>query len=67
MAEKTGFINSFFGDGAKVFICGSPQLSDGVKKAIVFIWAEHEGKTDEEGWEWMRGDGKDRFATDVFL
>lgn len=42
-------------------------MSDGVKSAIVGIWAEHEAKTEEEGWEWMRGEGKERFATDVFL
>lgn len=60
-------MDSFFNHKSKVYICGSPQLSDGVKKAIVSIWSEHEGKTDEEGWEWMRGDGKERFAIDVFL
>lgn len=67
IAERADFVDSFFKHGAKVYICGSPQLSDGVKQAVVTIWSEHEGKTEEEGWEWMRADGKDRFATDVFL
>lgn len=67
MHDKEAFVRSFFDDGAKVFICGAPVLAEGVKKAIVAIWAEHEGKTAEQGWEWMRGEGSDRFATDVFL
>ena len=67
LSEKAEFIDAFFNRGAKVYICGSPQLSEGVKEAIVSIWAEYEGKTGEEGWEWVRGEGKERFATDVFL
>jgi sulfite reductase alpha subunit-like flavoprotein len=65
--EKAEFIDAFFNSKSNVYICGSPQLSDGVKRAFVSIWAEHEGKTEEEAREWMRNDGKDRFATDVFL
>jgi sulfite reductase alpha subunit-like flavoprotein len=66
-SEKAEFIDAFFRQGSKVYICGSPQLSEGVKQAVVSIWAEHEGKTEEEGWAWMRGKGMERFATDVFL
>lgn len=65
--EKHEIIDAFFRDRSKVYICGSPQLSDGVKRAFVSIWAGHESKTEKEGWEWMLGEGKERFATDVFL
>lgn len=65
--ERKAFVASFFDEGAKVYICGSPALADAVKKTVVAIWAEHEGRSEDEGWEWMRGEGKDRFATDVFL
>jgi len=67
ISERAEFIDAFLKQGSKVYICGSPQLSEGVKQAIVSIWSEYEGKTEEEGWEWMRGEGKERIATDVFL
>jgi len=67
LSERAEFIDAFFKQGSKVYICGSPQLSEGVKQAIVSIWSEYEGKTEEEGSEWMRGEGKERIATDVFL
>lgn len=64
--DKTAF-QAAFDAGAKVYICGSPNLADGVKLAIVKLWAQMHGKSEEEAWEWMRGDGWDRFATDVFI
>jgi len=67
LSERAEFIDAFFRRGSKVYICGSPQLSKGVKQAVASIWADHEGKTISEGWEWMRGEGKERLATDVFL
>jgi hypothetical protein len=67
ISERAEFIDAFFKQGSKVYICGSPQLSEGVKQAIASIWSEYEGKTKEEGWEWMRGEGQERIATDVFL
>lgn len=66
-SDTAEFSRLFFDQGAKVYICGSPQLSEGVKKTIVTIWADHESKSEDAGWEWMRGEGRDRFATDVFL
>jgi hypothetical protein len=56
-----------FKAGGKVYICGSPALAEGVKGAVVRIWSERKGKTQEEGREWLQALGKERFATDVFI
>lgn len=61
----------YFRSGAKVFICGSGKVADGVKDASMkmFMQAhEEEGmpKTKEEPEKWFNGLRNERFMSDVF-
>jgi hypothetical protein len=56
-----------FKAGGKIYICGSPALAEGVKKVMVKIWCERKDESEEVGWKWLQGLGKERFATDVFV
>ena len=42
-------------------------MAEGVKKVMVRIWCERKGESEEAGWKWLQGLGKERFATDVFV
>ncbi|KAL7623677.1 hypothetical protein AAE478_005229 [Parahypoxylon ruwenzoriense] len=58
-------------DGAKLFICGSRAVGEGVKSVIMEIVkkeALREGKdvTDEKAAKWWEGLRNTRYATDVF-
>lgn len=66
LAEREDLI-PIWKDGAKVYICGSPALADGVKETMIRIWAERKGKSNVEGAEWLTSLGRERFATDVFI
>ena len=50
-----------------MYICGSPALAEGVKKAMIRVWCERKGKDEVTGREWLNSLGKDRLATDVFI
>jgi len=57
--------------GAKVFLCGSPGMVEGVKKAAVQLvgeYKEREGSqaTEEESETWLRGLRNERISVDVF-
>lgn len=61
----------FFRSGAKVFMCGSGKVADGVKDASVKMYMhanEKEGKpkTEEEAEKWFNAMRNERFMSDVF-
>jgi len=60
-------LTPIFRAGGKVYICGSPALAEGVKNTMVRIWCERKGQSEEAGWKWLQGLGKERFATDIFV
>lgn len=60
-----------FDAGAKVFVCGSREVGEGVQNTVVRIAREREmekGKevSEEKAREWFEGLRNERFATDVF-
>ena len=60
-----------FHSGAKVFMCGSGKVADGVKDASVRMFmqaAEEQGKpkTKEEAESWFTGLRNERYMSDVF-
>lgn len=56
--------------GAKVFVCGSSKVAEGVGETLKRCWIEgaSEGeRRDEEGAEeWWKGVRNERYASDVF-
>lgn len=61
-----------FDEGAKVFICGSAVVGEGVAKTVKKMYveaAEAKGvvKTEEEVEAWFEGIKSDRYASDVFV
>lgn len=60
----------YFHSGAKVFICGSGKVADGVKDASVKMYMqaneEESPKTKEEAEKWFNGLRNERFMSDVF-
>lgn len=61
----------FFRSGAKVFMCGSGKVADGVKDASMKMYmhaSEKEGKpkTEEEAEKWFNALRNERFMSDVF-
>lgn len=57
--------------GAKLFLCGSPEVSSGVGEASKLLLLESqqdrgEKMTDEEANEWFRARRNERFVVDVF-
>ncbi|KAL9134513.1 MAG: hypothetical protein Q9175_004304 [Cornicularia normoerica] len=61
----------YFQSGAKVFMCGSVKVADGVKAASVKMYMqanEEEGKpkTEQEAEEWFNAMRNERFMSDVF-
>jgi hypothetical protein len=34
---------------------------------MVKIWCERKGESEDNGWKWLQGLGKEMFATDVFV
>jgi hypothetical protein len=34
---------------------------------MVKIWCERKYESEDKGWKWLQGLGKERFATDVFV
>jgi sulfite reductase alpha subunit-like flavoprotein len=59
-------IRELFVQGAKVYLCGSPALADGVKKACIRLYAEEKNASEEDAQEWFKDVESQRFATDVF-
>ncbi|KAH9213493.1 fatty acid hydroxylase [Leptodontidium sp. 2 PMI_412] len=69
--EEREEMTKVFNEGAKLYVCGSSMVGDGVAattKRIFQNWAEGEGhpKTDEEVEAWFEGIKSDRYASDVF-
>ena len=61
----------YYHSGAKVFLCGSGAVSDGVREASVKMYmqaSEKEGKpkTKEEAEEWFNALRNERFMSDIF-
>jgi len=57
--------------GAKVFVCGSREVGEGVKGAVLRMrkeWAERKGwdASDEASARWFESIRNERYATDVF-
>jgi cytochrome P450/NADPH-cytochrome P450 reductase len=61
-----------FNEGAKIYICGSATVGEGVAKTIKKIYskaaeAKSISKTEAEVEEWFEGIKSDRYASDVFV
>ena len=64
-------VKHYFQSGAKVFMCGSGKVADGVKNASMKMYMqdnEEEGKpkTEQEAEEWFNAMRNERFMSDVF-
>jgi cytochrome P450/NADPH-cytochrome P450 reductase len=65
-------IIKLFDAGAKLFVCGSREVGDGVQETLIKIAKqrikEEEGRDvdDAKAREWFEGLRNERFATDVF-
>lgn len=64
-------VQHLFQSGAKVFMCGSGKVADGVKDASVKMYMqahEKEGKpmSEEEAMKWFNAMRNERFMSDVF-
>jgi cytochrome P450/NADPH-cytochrome P450 reductase len=65
-------IVELFDNGAKLFVCGSREVGEGVQERLIDIAKERikekEGRevSDEKAREWFEGLRNERFATDVF-
>jgi cytochrome P450/NADPH-cytochrome P450 reductase len=65
-------IIKLFDDGAKLFVCGSREVGDGVQETLIRIAKERaqevQGREvdDVKAREWFEGLRNERFATDVF-
>lgn len=56
-----------FGKGAKVYICGSGKIANGVKDVVTRSWMQrHSGTTKDEADQWFSGLRNERFMSDVF-
>jgi cytochrome P450/NADPH-cytochrome P450 reductase len=60
-----------FNDGAKLYVCGSSMVGEGVKSVVMKIYAEAaeklgKDKTDAEVEAWFETIKSDRYASDVF-
>jgi cytochrome P450/NADPH-cytochrome P450 reductase len=60
-------ISSLWREGAKIFVCGSSKVADGVKDALVQIIVEEQaGMTKEMAEKWFEEQRNERYAVDVF-
>lgn len=65
-------IVELFDAGAKLFVCGSSEVGNGVQEVLIKIAKERseeikgESVSDEKAREWFEGLRNERFATDVF-
>jgi len=69
--EKEDMIKAF-NEGAKLYVCGSNMVGEGVATMTKRIYqdaveAVGKSKSDEEIEEWFQGIKSDRFASDVFV
>ena len=70
--EEREEVMRVFEQGAKVFVCGSSMVGEGVAtrfKMVRLDWAEANGEEigDEEVQEWFEGIKRERYAQDVFV
>lgn len=69
--EEREELKKVFGSGAKLYVCGSSMVGEGVSVMTKKIYAEAANllgktKTDEEVEAWFQGIKNDRYASDVF-
>ncbi|KAJ8069548.1 hypothetical protein OCU04_003198 [Sclerotinia nivalis] len=69
--EEREELRKVFDSGAKLYVCGSSMVGEGVSVMTKKIYAEAadllgKTKTDEEVEDWFRGIKNDRYASDVF-
>ncbi|KAL3421663.1 bifunctional P-450/NADPH-P450 reductase [Phlyctema vagabunda] len=69
--EEREAMKQVFNEGAKLYVCGSARVGEGVAATTKKIYQEGaealgKPKTDEEVDEWFRSIKGERFATDVF-
>jgi cytochrome P450/NADPH-cytochrome P450 reductase len=70
--EERGPMTKVFENGAKIYICGSASVGEGVAGVVKRVYAdaaEDKGysKTEEEVEEWFKTIKTDRYASDVFV
>ena len=71
LLEHRELLHQFWSQGAKVYVCGSRRMGDGVKQAFFEIARDmvaEKGEDDgEEGMQrWFEGVVNQRYVTDVF-
>ncbi|TGO18951.1 hypothetical protein BPAE_0357g00010 [Botrytis paeoniae] len=69
--EEREELKKVFDSGAKLYVCGSSMVGEGVSVMTKKIYAEAadllgKTKTDEEVEDWFQGIKNDRYASDVF-
>ncbi|KAF7916449.1 uncharacterized protein EAE97_012109 [Botrytis byssoidea] len=69
--EEREELKKVFDGGAKLYVCGSSMVGEGVSVMTKKIYAEAadllgKTKTDEEVEDWFQGIKNDRYASDVF-
>lgn len=72
MYHNRSEIVELFDAGAKLFVCGSRDVGEGVQETLIKVAKERlqevEGREadDKKAREWFEGLRNERFATDVF-
>lgn len=67
MERDIAYIRELFDKGAKIYMCGSGRVADGVKEVVLRSWMENNpGKSAEEAERWFTGLRNERFMSDVF-
>lgn len=67
MRNDIADVRRLFDNGAKIYICGSGRVANGVKDTVINSWMErHPQKSREEADDWFTGLRNERFTSDIF-
>ncbi|KAF2108226.1 bifunctional P-450:NADPH-P450 reductase [Lophiotrema nucula] len=66
MLKDQNVVRSMWEEGAKVYVCGSPGLAEGIKKVSRTLAEQREGATPEKIEEFFKKMRNERIAVDVF-
>lgn len=65
--EREGVRSLFEIGGAKIYVCGSSAMGEGVKDVVKKIWIETgDGRTEQEAVKWFEDVKRERYYSDVF-
>lgn len=66
MFKEKGLLDELWGNGAKLFVCGSRQVGNAVEKACVELLSESNECDEDAARKILEEIRNERFATDVF-